>query len=75
MKDSLDHLAQSTEAALVSKAAIVGGSAGSVIFGFSSEAVGVVCGLVIGLIGLAYNIWATERRLKILKSQHTDQGE
>lgn len=75
MSGTLDHLAQSTEAAFVSKAAIVGGSAGSVIFGFSADAVGVVAGIMIGLIGLGYNIWATERRLRILKSQHEDQGE
>ena len=68
MKDTLDHVAQSTEAAVGAKVAVAAGSVSSVIFGFDANTVGVVCGLLIGLIGLIYNIWSTERKLKILKS-------
>lgn len=64
---TLDQLAQSSEAAALAKVGIAGGAAGSVLFGISSDVVGVIGGLCIGLAGLLYNVWATERRLKILR--------
>ena len=75
MKDTLDHVAQSTEAAVGAKVAVAAGSVSSVIFGFDANTLGVVFGLIIGVVGLLYNIWATERRLKILRSIHSDEGE
>ena len=75
MKDTLDHIAQSTEAAISAKVAVAAGSVSSVIFGFDANTVGVVVGLVIGVVGLIYNIWATERRLKILRHIHSDEGD
>ena len=74
MKDTLDHIAQSTEAAVSAKVAVAAGSVSSVIFGFDANVVGIVCGVAIGLIGLIYNIWATERKLKILK-MHKQEDE
>jgi len=74
MKETLDHVAQSTEAAIGAKVAVAAGSVSSVIFGFDANTVGVVCGLLIGFVGLIYNIWATERKLKILK-KHKPEDE
>ena len=72
---ALDALAQSGEAAVVAKGAIAAGSASSVIFGLQAEVLGVIAGIVIGLAGLIYNVWATERRLRILRASKADAGE
>ena len=75
MSDTLDQLAHSSEAAALAKVGIAAGSASSVIFGISAEVVGVVCGIAIALSSLIYQIWATERRIKILKelrNPHSD---
>jgi uncharacterized membrane protein YebE (DUF533 family) len=63
MKTSLflDNLAASTEMAVASKVAIGGGAAGAMIFGANAQVVGIIGGLAIGIGGLCYNIWATER--------------
>jgi len=60
---------------VVAKSAIAAGSASSVIFGLQAEVLGVIAGIVIGLIGLIYNVWATERRLRILRGRKADAGE
>jgi len=72
MQEALDQLAGSVGIGVAAKGAIVVGSAGSLIFGLNAEAVGVVAGIVIGLSGLAYNIWSTERKLKIMRERNQD---
>ncbi len=72
MKDILDQVAQSTEAAAVGKGAIVAGSAGSLIFGISSDVIGVVASIIIALCGLGISIWYHRERLKILRAQGKD---
>lgn len=74
MSGLLDRLAQSTEAGVASKAAITTGATSAVLFGINAEVVGIVAGIVIGLTGLIYNIWSTERKLKILKANKQDGG-
>jgi len=69
MKDILDQVAESTGAAAVSKGAIVAGSAGSVLFGYSTDVIGLIAAIIIGVLGLAYSVWSGERRLKILREQ------
>jgi len=75
MKDTLDHLAQSTDAIGIAKTATIAGGTTAFAFGLSAQTLIAVVGLLIAILGFAYNIWATERRLKILKSQHKDEGE
>jgi len=72
MQEALDQLADSVGVGIAAKGAIVAGSASSFIFGMNSEAVGVVAGIIIGLSGLAYNIWSTERKLKIMRDRKQD---
>ena len=67
MSDTLDQLAHSSEAASIAKFGVAAGSASSVIFGISAEVIGVLFGIAIALTSLIYQIWATERRIKILR--------
>jgi hypothetical protein len=57
----LDNLAASSDALAASKVAIGGGAAGAMIFGANAQVLGIIGGLFIGIVGLVYNIWATER--------------
>lgn len=57
----LDHIAASSDLAAVSKVATAGGAASAVIFGIDAQVVGIWAGIIIGLTGLIYNVWATER--------------
>ena len=67
MSDTLDQLAHSSEAAAIAKFGVAAGSGASVIFGISAEVVGIVFGIAIALTSLIYQIWATERRIRILR--------
>jgi len=71
----LDDIAHSTELALTSKAATAGGSVSAVIFGVSADVVGVIAGIMIGGTGLAYQIWAGERRHRALKKKAEDDDD
>lgn len=61
MSNFLDNIAASSDLAAVAKVATAGGAAGAVIFGIDAQVVGIFAGIAIGITGLAYNIWATER--------------
>jgi len=67
MSDTLDQLAHSSETAALAKFGVAAGSASSVIFGISADVIGVLFGIAIALASLIYQIWATERRIKILR--------
>jgi hypothetical protein len=62
----MDTLTESAAAELVSKTAVYGGSGTAVFFGMQAEALAAALGVIIGLAGLAYQIWSGERRLKLL---------
>lgn len=63
----LDRLAESSEIGVAAKTAIGTGATSAIIFGINAQVVGIVAGIIIGLLGLAYTIWSTERKLKIFK--------
>jgi small neutral amino acid transporter SnatA (MarC family) len=68
----LDNIAASSDMAAIAKAATAGGSVGAVIFGIDAHTIGVIGGLIIGLTGLIYTVWATERTEKRRSQQKKD---
>ena len=69
----MDAIAESAAGEAAGRLATYGGSGSAVIFGMQAEVFGMVAGLVIGLVGLCYQIWAGERRLKILANKNGEE--
>jgi len=58
-----------TVAAKIATSATYGGAAGAILFGLSANEFAALGGLVIGMIGMAVNIWFKHQHLKLARAR------
>jgi hypothetical protein len=61
--------AASAVATKASSIATYGGASSAVFFGLTTNEVGTICGVVIGLVGLVANIYFKYQHLQVTKKQ------
>ena len=61
--------AASAVAAKASSIATYGGASSAVFFGLTTNEVGTICGVIIGLVGLVANIYFKYQHLQVTKKQ------
>lgn len=66
-----NHTAEAASAVATKAASVAtyGGASSAVFFGLTTNEVGTICGVVIGLVGLVANIWFKHQHLKLARKE------